>query len=150
MVPRSGGLKPQIQWARRGLRSSRPWIMDAVDAARSRRGPVVFPPALPRREHQAGVLGLAQGAVVAPERPEIVASLHVEIVPQNRAAVSEVCPEMEQVVAGPAEERHPEGHHLHVAARPRPGHGVLAKAAFHLDQAQDELRIEVESGFRKY
>ena len=74
--------------------------------------------------------------------PEIVASLHVEIVPQNRAAVSEVCPEMEQVVVGLAEQRHPERHDLHVAARARAGHGVLAKAAFHLDQPQDELRIE--------
>src|SRR5690242_21173639 len=99
MVPRSGGLKPQIQWARRGWRSSRPAIMPAP---RSRRGPVVFPSALPRRQHQIGILGLAQRAVVAPERPEIVASLHVEIVPQNGAAVSEVCPEMEQVVVGPA------------------------------------------------
>src|SRR6185436_14675861 len=139
MVPRSGALKPQIHWARRGLRPSRPPIMPA---ARSCGGAVVFPSAPPRPEHQVGVFGPAQGAVVAPERPEIVASLHVEIVPQNRAAVSEVCPEMEQVVVGLAEQRHPERHDLHVAARARAGHGVLAKAAFHLDQPQDELWIE--------
>src|SRR4051812_48440604 len=114
MVPRSGGLKPQIQWASRGLRASRPSIMRA---SRSRRRPLVLPSAFPRPEYQGGVLGPAQGAVVALERPEIVASLHVEIVPQNRAAVSEVCPEMEQVMAGLAEELHPEGHDLHVAAR---------------------------------
>src|ERR1044071_7614331 len=107
MGPRSGALNPQIHWARRGLRSSRPPIMRAP---RSRGGPVVLPSALPRPEHQVRVLGLAQGAVVAPECPVIVASLHVEIVPQNRAAVSEVCPEMEQVVAGLAEQRHPERH----------------------------------------
>src|SRR3954471_6355112 len=105
MVPRSGGLKPQIHWARRGLRSSRPPIMPAP---RSRRGPVVLPAAFPRPKHQVGILGLAQGAVVAPQCPEIVASLHVEIVPQNCAAVSEVCPEMEQVVGRLAEQLHPE------------------------------------------
>src|SRR5678815_668830 len=137
MVPRSGGLKPQIHWARRGLRSSRASIMPAP---RSCRGAVVLPSALPRPKHQIGVFGPAESSVVAPQRPEIVASLHVEIVPQNRAAVSEVCPEMEQVVAGVADELHPEGHDLHVAARARAGHGVLAKAAFHLDQPQDELR----------
>src|SRR5262245_15587122 len=119
MVPRSGGLKPQIQCARRGWRSSRPSIMPAP---RSCGGSVVLPSPFPRPEHQVGVFGPAQGAVVAPEGPEIVAALHVEIVPQNRAAVSEVCPEMEQDMAGPAEERHPEGHHLHVAARSRAGH----------------------------
>src|SRR4029077_14106250 len=97
MVPRSGGLKHQIHWAMRGLRSSRPPIMPAP---RSCRWTVVLPSAFPCREHQVGVLGPAQGAVVAPEGPEIVASLHVEIVPQNRAALSEVCPEMEQVVIG--------------------------------------------------
>src|SRR3954466_2358422 len=139
MVPRSGGLKPQIHWARRGLRSSMPPLMSAP---RSRRGAVVLPSTLPRPEHQIGVVGLAQGAVVAPECPEIVPSLHVEIVPQNGAAVSEVCPEMEQVVVGLAEQLHPERHDLHVAACARAGHGVLAKAAFHLDQPEDKLRIE--------
>src|SRR5947207_5781798 len=107
-VPRSGGVKPHTQLASRGLRSRRRAIMGK--GPRSRGRPVVLPASLPRREHQARILGAAEAAVVARQRAEVVAVLLVDVVAQDGAAVGEVGAQVEEVVPRLADQLHPEGH----------------------------------------
>src|SRR6185436_8275269 len=143
-VPRSGGVKPHTQLARRGLRSSRRAIMRK--GRRSCGGPVVLAAPLPRRQHEARILRAAEAAVVARQRAEVVAVLHVHVVAQDDAAVSEVGAQLEKIILRPADQLDPERHHLHVATRAGNRDGVLAKAALDLDDAEHELRVESGAG----
>src|SRR4051812_7166131 len=113
--------------------------------ARSSYGTVILPAPAPRGEDELRVLRLAERAVVAPERAEVVALLLVEVAAQDPAAVDEVGPEVKQIVLRALRLARPEGHHLHVAARARARHGVLAKAALDLDHAEHELRVEARA-----
>src|SRR3954465_11255709 len=137
MVPVSGGVKPQIRLASRGCRA-RSWLI----MPHSSYGTIVFPSSAPRREHEIGILGLAERAVIAAERAVVVALLDVEVVAQDGAAVGEVRAQVEQIVIGLADHLHPERHHLHVAAGAGTRTRVLAKAALDLDHAHHELRVE--------
>src|SRR5437762_13928383 len=109
----------------RGCRSSRALIK----ARLSSYGAVVFPAPAPCREHQIGIVRLSERAVIPAERAEVVALLQIEVEAQDRAAVGEVGAQVKQIVPRLADQPHPEGHHLHVAARAGARHGVLAKAA---------------------
>src|SRR5262245_7981518 len=71
-----------------------------------------------------------------------ISLLGVEVVLQDDAPVAQVVAQAEQVVAGTADQPHPERHDLHVTPGARARHGVLAEIAFDLDDRQDELRIE--------
>src|SRR5262245_31048528 len=108
-------------------------------------GPVVFPAALPGREHQARVLRAAEAAVVAHERAKIIAVLLVDVVAQDGAAVGDVGAQVEEVVLRRADQLDPERHDLHVAARSRGRHRVLAEGALHLDHAEHQLRVETRA-----
>ena len=74
--------------------------------------------------------------------------LHVEIMAEDHATVAEVGAQIEQIMIGGADLATPERHHLHVAARARRGDRVFLEAAFVMDDAQHELRIE--SGPRRF
>src|SRR5258708_28398868 len=139
-VPRSGGVKPYSQLAIRGFLSSSVPIMGY--GGRSCGGPLVLAAPAPRGEHHARVLGVAEAAVIAAERAEIVAFLHIQIVTQDDAAVAQVGAQVKQIVGRAAEELRPEGHHLHVAARSGGRHRVFAKRALHFEHTEHQLWIE--------
>ena len=66
--------------------------------------------------------------------------------PQDGAAVAQVGADVEQVVAFVADIALPEGHDLHQAFGAHVAHGVLAEGAFHFNQPQHHLRVEVGAG----
>ena len=72
--------------------------------------------------------------------------LAVEVVAQDRAAVAQVGA-LRGRGSGPGSPDllHPERHHLHVAARARPRHRVLAELALDVDHREHELRIEARA-----
>ena len=92
------------------------------------------------------ILGLAQAAVVAAQGTEKVAVLDVQIVAEDGAAIAQIGAHFEQAVIRPTDQTDPERHHLHIAAGPGGGYRIFAKAAFDLDQAQHQLRIEAGAG----
>src|SRR3954469_23302212 len=105
-------------------------------------GTGVFPATAPCREDEIRIFRLAERAVVAAERAKVVALLEVEVIAQDRAAVGQVGTQVKEIMAGPADELHPERHHLHVAAGAGARDRVLAKTAFDLHHTEHELRIE--------
>src|SRR3954469_3145025 len=92
-VPRSGGVKPQRRFARRGWRSSRPLITRA-----SVRRPVVFPSSLPCGNDGIGILGMAEASVIPPEGAEVIPFLTIQIVTKDPATVDEIRAKVEQIV----------------------------------------------------
>src|SRR5438046_7998100 len=92
-------------------------------------GTGIFPATAPRGEHEVRILRLAERAVVAPQRAEVVSLLQVHVVAQDRAAIGQVGPQVKEIMAGPADELDPERHHLHVAASAGARDRVLAKTA---------------------
>lgn len=61
---------------------------------------------------------------------------------QNRAAVTQVGTDVEQVVRRFADVVFPKRHNLHQAARTDSADCILAERAFHLNQPQHNLRIQ--------
>src|SRR6266446_10934231 len=97
----------------RGLRSRRApitrlWTALVRCGPHSCGGPVVLPAALPGREHEIRILRSSEAAVIAAERAEVVALFHVQIVPQDGAAVREIGAHVEEIVLRLADQLQPE------------------------------------------
>src|SRR4051794_31063017 len=100
---------------------------------------------LPGGEHHVRVFGTPKRTVIAAEGAKKIAAFDIEIVTQDDTAVAQVRSQMEEIVLRRADELDPEWHHLHVAASAGRRYGVFPEAAFHLDDAEDELRVETRA-----
>jgi hypothetical protein len=118
-------------------------VSEFMEVGRSHAGGRIGPAHLRGTQHFGCVLALlVQAAVVACQRARDVAALDVEVVAQDDAAIAQVGAQAEQVVLPRADQAGPERHDLHVAARARARHRILAEPALDVDHAQDELRVE--------
>jgi hypothetical protein len=90
-------------------------------------------------------LRLAKAAVVATERAVQISTLDVEVVAKNGATVAQIGAQVEKVVVTASDDFHPEGHHLHEAARASARYGVFLETAFHLDETKHQLWVETRA-----
>jgi hypothetical protein len=97
-----------------------------------------------RRPDGGRVLGSPEAAVVAPKRAIQVAIFAIEIVAQDHGAVAQIGTQVEQILVGCADLRHPERHDLHVAARGGAGERELLETALMVDDGEHKLRVRPE------
>ena len=106
-------------------------------------GGLVCPSALARARTRRSDTPAGRGCRCSGRAPGTGRRARVEVVAQDHAAEAQVGLHVEQPAGSPSPiSARPERHHLHVAARAGDADRVLAKAAFDLDQAEHQRRVE--------